>query len=157
MSEKKSVRSYWFFNTDESESEGEGAHQRMISQSCIAAWGRCVRHGGAKETLELPDHDDIVFLFRAGHGIVAMADVTAERPTPSTTIFPDGDGEYTRSVRNLRVLAEALSCATIRGATGYDLPCRHIVCRIRDDSAVRYILRHFADNRMQTPRRKRVT
>jgi hypothetical protein len=39
MAAKKTKTTYWFFNTDESESEGEGAHQRMIDESCIAAWG----------------------------------------------------------------------------------------------------------------------
>jgi hypothetical protein len=149
----KGRSTYWFFNTDESESEGEGAHQRMIDQSCIAAWGNCVRHGGAKETLEQPEYGDTVFLFRAGHGIVAVADVTDEPPTTSTTIFPDGDREFKRPVRNLRVAAEPLSCSAIREATGYDLPCRHIVCRVKNDSAVKYILRYFADAKKQVLRR----
>ena len=30
---------YWLFNTDETEVEGEGAHLEMIAQSRIAAWG----------------------------------------------------------------------------------------------------------------------
>lgn len=33
MAAKKTKTTYWFFNTDESESEGEGAHRRMIDQS----------------------------------------------------------------------------------------------------------------------------
>jgi hypothetical protein len=155
MAAKKPATTYWFFNTDESESEGEGAHQRMIDQSCIAAWGDCIRHGGAKETLEQPEDGDTVFLFRAGHGIVAIADVTDEPPTPSTIIFPDGDREFKRPVRNLRVAAEPLSCAAIRDETGYDLPCRHIVCRIRDYSAVKFILRYFADAKRHTLGRSR--
>lgn len=145
MIAKKVETMYWFFNTDESESVGKGAHQRMIEQSCIAAWGTCIRHGGAKETLEQLGCSDTVFLFRAKHGIVAIADVTDEAPTPSTTVFPDGEHEYKRPVQNLRVAAAALSCAAIRDATGYDLPCRHIVCRIRKDVAVKYILSYFAN------------
>jgi EVE domain len=155
MAAKKAQTTYWFFNTDETELVGEGAHQRMIDRSCIAAWGDCIRHGGAKETLEQPEYGDTVFLFRSGHGIVAIADVTDEPPTPSTTIFPDGDREFKRPVRNLRVAAKPLSFAAIRDATGYDLPCRHIVCRVRNDSAVKYILRYFADAKRRTLRRNR--
>jgi hypothetical protein len=153
MAAKKTKTTYWFFNTDESESEGEGAHQRMIDQSCIAAWGRCIRHGGAKETLEQPQFGDTVFLYRAGHGIVAIADVTDEPPTPSTTVFPDGDREFKRAVRNLRAAPQPLSYAVIRDATGYNLPCRHIVCGIHDDAAVKYILRYFANSKKQSVRR----
>ena len=152
MAQKSAEREYWFFNTDESELQGEGAHQRMIDQSCIAAWGRCIRHGGAKETLEQPRFGDTVFLYRAGHGIVAMADVTDDPATPSKTVFPDGPREYKRPVRNLRV-AEPLTYAAIRDATGYNLPCRHIVCAIHDSAAVKYILRHFAKAKKQALRR----
>ena len=35
----KTMSPCFFFNTDETESEGKGAHQRMIDESCIAAWG----------------------------------------------------------------------------------------------------------------------
>lgn len=154
MGASKTKSCYWFFNTDESESEGEGAHQRMIDESCIAAWGTCIRHGGAKETLEQPEYGDTVFLFRAGHGIVATAEVMDDPPIPSTTIFPDGDREFKRPVRNLRVAGEPLSCAAIRDATGYDLPCRHIVCRIRNDAAVKHILSYFANGKRKTVRRR---
>jgi hypothetical protein len=142
--EAQETKSYWFVNTDESETEGEGAHLRMIDECCIAAWGTCIRHGGAKETLEQPESGDTVFLYRCGYGIVAVADVTDESPTPSTTIFPGEDGEYKRPVRNLRVAKEPLSCTAIREATRHDLPYRHIVCRIHNDAVVKYILDYFA-------------
>lgn len=66
MPAKKTETAYWFFNTDETESEGEGAHQRMIDQSCIDAWGDCIRRGGAKESLEQPEDRDMVFSFVLG-------------------------------------------------------------------------------------------
>ncbi len=154
MAAKKSGRKYWFFNTDESESEGKGAHRRMIDQSCIAAWGKCVRHGGAKETLQQPQFGDTVFLYRARHGIVAMADVTDAPPTPSTTVFPDGNREFKRAVRNLCEPEIPLTYAAIRDATGYALPCRHIVCAIHDTSALKYILNYFANGKKQAVRRE---
>ena len=144
MARKKAKSTYWLFNTDETEPEGKGAHQRMIDQSCIAAWGDCIRRGGAKATLEQIEFGHTVFLFRAGHGIVAVADVLDGPPVPSRTIFPRGKGEFKRPIGNLRKDLPPLSCAMIRDATGYDLPGRHIVCRIHNSSAVKYILQYFS-------------
>ncbi|MFL5340898.1 MAG: EVE domain-containing protein [Gemmataceae bacterium] len=152
MTSRTAKKMYWYFNTDESESEGEGAHQRMIDQSCIAAWGRCIRHGGAKETLRQPQVGDTVFLYRAGYGIVAMADVADETPTRSETVFPDGNREYKRAVCKMLRAEPPLSYSEIRDATGYHLPCRHILCPIHDNSAVKYILTNFANTKKQKAR-----
>ncbi|MEZ6130356.1 MAG: hypothetical protein R3C59_16860 [Planctomycetaceae bacterium] len=153
MAGKKAKSTYWLFNTDETEPEGKGAHQRMIDQSCIAAWGDCIRHGGAKRTLEQIEFGNTVFLFRAGHGIVAVADVLDGPPIPSKTIFPGGDREFKRPICNLRKSSKPLSCAAIRDATGYDLPGRHIVCRIHNVSAVKHILQYF--NAAKQPSRRK--
>ena len=152
MAGKKAKSTYWLFNTDETEPEGKGAHQRMIDQSCIAAWGDCIRHGGAKSTLEQIEFGNTVFLFRAGHGIVAIADVLEGPPVPSRTIFPSGKREFQRPIGSLRVASKPLSCTAIRDATGYDLPGRHIVCRIHNASAVKHVLQYFSPKR-QTLRR----
>ena len=66
---------YWLFNIDETEAEGEGAHLEMIAQSRIAAWGYC-RGTGARATLNWPGEGETVFFFRAGEGIIASGRVT---------------------------------------------------------------------------------
>ena len=80
------ARIAWFFNTDESEKEGKGAYQKMIDQSCIAAWGEC-RGNGAEATLNKPGDGDIVFLYRAGFGVVASATCTGESSFKGKSIF----------------------------------------------------------------------
>lgn len=132
--------SYWLFNTDETEPEGEGAYLEMIERSVIAAWGHC-RGTGASGTLNKPDEGETVFFFRAGHGIIASGQVTV-RAFRAETVFGQPD-EYHRTITCLRVLPSPLTVAEIRENTGYDLPCRHIVCRLNDDDGVRFIVEHF--------------
>ena len=131
--------SYWLFNTDETEAEGEGAHLEMIAQSRIAAWGHC-RGTGACGTLNKPVEGETVF-FRARQGIIASGQVTGQAFS-GDTVFGQ-EGEYHRTVSNLRVLPCPLTVAEIRENTGYDLPCRHIVCRLNDEDGVRFIREHF--------------
>ncbi len=135
---------FWLFNTDETEKEGEGAYQKMIDQSCIAAWGSC-KNQGAKKTLAKPQPGETVFLFCAGRGIIASGQATEEPPFVSKSIFGAGnaEGEYHRVVDNLRVLETPLTVAEVMKATGYQLPYRHIVCRLNDPAAVQYIIRHI--------------
>ena len=46
---------YWFFNTDESEIEGEGAYMEMLNRSVIAAWGDCNGNGAEKKIPKQPE------------------------------------------------------------------------------------------------------
>src|SRR5579872_4352140 len=117
---------YWLFNTDETEEVGEGAYEKMIYRSCIAAWGNC--HGqGAEKTLQKPENDDTVFLYCARQGIVASGQVKAQQPLPSNSIFgDDAHDEYQRPLYNLKRLETPLSVADIESKTGYRLPYRHI-------------------------------
>src|SRR6266699_2309949 len=80
------TQTYWLFNTDETEAEGEGAYQKMIDQACIAAWGSC-RNQGAKRTLEKPRPGETVFLFCARRGIIASGQVTDEQPVARNSVF----------------------------------------------------------------------
>jgi hypothetical protein len=130
----------WLFNTDETEQEGKGAYRDMLDQSVIAAWGDC-RGTGAEKTLDKPAEGETVFFFRAGHGIIASGQV-AGQSFKATTVF-NQQGEYHRTVNNLRVLPCPLTAAEIRENSGYDLPCRHIVCQLNDEEGVRFIQEHF--------------
>jgi hypothetical protein len=130
----------WLFYTDETEQEGEGAYRDMLDLSVIAAWGHC--HGtGARRTMDKPAEGEMVYFFRAGHGIIASGEV-AGRSFKATRIFNQSD-EFHRTVNNLRVLPVPLTVAEIRENTGYNLPCSHIVCQLNDEEGVRFIQRHF--------------
>jgi hypothetical protein len=131
---------YWLFNTDETEEEGEGAYQEMLAQRRIAAWGNC-RGVGACRTLDKPQDGETVFFFRAGHGIIAKGEVKGAA-FQGDSVFNEW-GEFHRRVRNLRVLPSPLTVAEIREETGYELPYRHIVCRMKDEDGVRFIDGHF--------------
>lgn len=130
----------WLFNTDETEAEGEGAHRHMLDLSVIAAWGHC-RGSGAEVTLNRPAEGDTVFFFLAGQGIIASGQVGGPS-FRANTIFDQGD-EFHRTVNNLRVLPGPLTVAEIREGSAYDLPCRHIVCRLNDEAGVRFLREHF--------------
>src|SRR5690606_20700022 len=134
----------WLFNTDETERAGEGAFREMIAQNVIAAWGRC-RGTGAHRTLEKPNEGETVFYFLAGQGIIASGQVTGPA-YKAKSVFGQKD-EYHRAIDNLRELPEPLTVAEIRERTGYNLPCRHIVCRLNDKAGVRFILKHFKNFR----------
>ena len=105
-----------------------------------AAWGYC-RGTGACATLDKPEAGETVFFFRAGQGIIASGQVTG-RAFSADTVFGQ-EGEFHRTINNLRVLPCPLTVAEIRENTGYDLPCRHIVCRLNDEDGVRFIREHF--------------
>lgn len=130
----------WLFNTDETETEGEGASRHMLDMSVIAAWGYC-RGTGAQRTLDKPAEGETVFFFLAGEGIIASGQVTGSA-YPATSIFGQPD-EYHRDVTNLRVLPCPLTVADIREGSGYDLPCRHIVCQLNDEDGVQFLRDHF--------------
>jgi hypothetical protein len=131
--------SYWFFNSDESEKPGKSAHNRMISASSVAAWGDC-RGKGAEELLKLPAAGEMVFLYRVGFGVVAIATFDNQEPFPSNSVFNE-QGEYHRKVGNLLVLPESnvLSSLHILQKTGYHVPARKILCRIHDIGAAMFI------------------
>ena len=103
--------SYWLFNTDETEQEGEGAWREMIDQSVIAAWGHC-RGTGARGTLDKPEEGETVLFFRAGQGIIASGKV-AGRAFKADTVF-GAPKEYHRTISKLRVLPAPLTVAEIR-------------------------------------------
>lgn len=132
--------SYWFFNTDETEEVGKGAYKKMIAQRRIAAWGDC-RNKGACETLNEPEVGETVFFFVAGQGIIASGQVKG-KAFREDTVF-GAKGEFHRTISNLRKLPVPLTVAEIRENTGYDLPCRHIVCRLLDEDGLRFIREHF--------------
>ncbi len=130
----------WLFNTDETEAEGAGAHRHMLDLSVIAAWGHS-RGTRARRTLDRPAEGDTVYFFLAGRGIIASGQV-AGQSFRANTIFDQSD-EFHRTVNNLRVLPCPLTVAEIREGSGYDLPCRHIVCRLNDENGVRFIQDQF--------------
>jgi hypothetical protein len=133
---------YWLFNTDETESEGEGAFRDMLDQSVIAAWGHC-KGVGAERTLNRPADGETVFFFLAGTGIIASGQVEGSAFS-ADTIF-DQVGEYHRRVKKLlRKLRYPLTVADIRENAGYNLPARGcIVCQLHNQAGARYILRYF--------------
>jgi hypothetical protein len=82
-----------------------------------------------------PKKTDVVFLYCAGRGIVASGEFTEERPFAADTVFT-GDREYHRKIAELRVLRNPLTFADVFKGTGYQLPVRHILCKIRNASAL---------------------
>lgn len=136
------TRTYWLFNTDETEEEGEGAYRRMIRHSCIAAWGNC-KGQGAEKTLMKPQSGDVVFLFCARQGIIAKGMMNDEQPFASRNIFPSGHDEYQRVVEDLEVLEHPLPVADVLKETEYALPFRHIICKLKNRAAITFLLKHF--------------
>jgi hypothetical protein len=138
-----SHKNYWYFNTDETEDEGKNAYEEMINQQCVAAWGYC-RGKGAEKLLQRPRTNDVVFLYRAGFGMVACGTFTEKAPVESQTVFAQ-EGEYHRQLDNLRILSQTklLSAHDIREATGYELPARHILCKIHNASANTFLTDYF--------------
>jgi hypothetical protein len=136
-------RNHWFFNTDESEDEGKGAHERMIKRSCIAAWGDC-RGKGADTLLQVPRAGDLVFLYRVGYGMVACGTFTDERPFENNEIFAQW-GEYHRRLVNFKALppTKVLSPRTILERTGYYVPARQILCKIHHATGADFIENYF--------------
>ena len=41
------------------------------------------------------------------------------------------------------MLPDPLTVAKIREGSAYDLPCRHIICRLNDEAGVRFLREHF--------------
>lgn len=137
--------SYWLCNTDETEQQGKGAYQKMLDQSCIAAWGSC-REQGAEKTLNKPHAGDTVFLFCAGRGIIAKGNVTKELAAKSKSVFPaHAKKEFKRPIGNLQKLEHSLSVTEIRSETGYELPYKHTVCEIHNLDAIQFILDRFSN------------
>jgi hypothetical protein len=136
-------KTYWLFNTDETEDEGEGAYRKMIAQSCIAAWGSC-RNQGAKKTLERPQSGETVFLFCAGRGIIASGQVTEKQPIVGNSVFGgEADGEFHRHIENVKELGQPLTVSEIFNKTKYHLPYRHILCELKSPLAVQFIVNHI--------------
>lgn len=88
-----------------------------------------------------------MFFFRAGHGIIASGEV-AGRAFSADTVFRQ-EGEFHRTISNLRVLSCPLTVAEIRENTGYKLPCRHIMCTLNDLDGIRFIREHFENIAIQ--------
>lgn len=133
---------YWLFNTDETEPEGKGAYADMLRQNVIAAWGYC-KGVGARATLDRPQEGEMVFFYLSGVGIIASGRVTGSS-FEATAVFGQR-GEFHRKVRGIkRKLAQPLTFAKIREATGYHLPARGcIVCQMHDADGAQYIARYF--------------
>lgn len=134
---------YWLFNTDETEPEGEGKHEAMLKQHVVAAWGYC-KGFGAEVTLNHPKPGDVIYFFRAGHGIIARATATDEFSSPSSSVF-NAAGEYCRPVDELQIAPESnpVTVAEIKSASGYQVPFRQIMGRIFDPAAQSYLNRRF--------------
>lgn len=148
---------YWLFNTDETEREGFGKYKAMFKHQVVSAWGYC-KGLGAEVTMNRPDAGDAIFYFRAGYGIVACAIATDELSFPSSKIF-SADGEYSRVIESLQVLPEDgyLTVAEIKDATGYQIPYRQIMGRIKDERAIKYLLSCFSRIKKSQPPRKSKT
>jgi hypothetical protein len=84
---------------------------------------------------------ETAFYFRAGTGIIAAGQVVGQA-FRANSIFGQAD-EYHRTVNNLLRLRYPVTVAEIRENTGYNLPCRCIVCRLNHQAGVRYILDRF--------------
>ncbi len=136
-------REFWLFNTDETELAGKGKHSRMLKQKIIAAWGYC-RGLGAEATLNRPKPGDVIFYFRAGHGIIARAFGNDVFSAPSKSVFREV-GEYSRPVSKLQILPESapVTVAEIKFRSGYQIPYRQIMARILDSKAVTYLNGRF--------------
>ena len=76
--------------------------------------------------------------------MVACGTFTDEDPVETQLVFAQ-DGEFLRPLNELRVLPQTklLSAYEIREATGYDLPARHILCRIHNAAAQSFIAEYF--------------
>ena len=130
---------YWLCNTDETEVEGKDAYEKMIQQSCIAAWGNC-NGQGAEKTLNKPNDGDTVFLYCACQGIVASGQATEEPAFKSHSIFgKDTPRAFKRPIANMKRLTPSLSVSEIEEKTGYTLPYRHTVCRLFNPKAIKFI------------------
>lgn len=138
---------YWLFNTDETEPEGKGKHAVMMRRKVVAAWGHC-KGIGAEATMNRPDDGDIVFYFRAGFGFVGCARVTEQLSFATSNIF-ESVGEYSRPVVDVQTLSggRVVTVAEIKTETGYQVPYRQIMGRIKDDDAVDYLIRRFKPSR----------
>jgi len=134
---------YWLFNTDETEAAGKGKHAVMLRRGVVAAWGHC-KGVGAEVTMNRAAPDDVIFYFRAGHGIIARAVADEFYSEPTNTIFGE-DGEYSRAVKEIKVLpdTEPVRVADIKSKTGYQIPYRQIMARILDSSAVKLLDQRF--------------
>lgn len=133
----------WLFNTDETESAGKGKHEVMLRKQIVAAWGSC-RGLGAEATLNRPKPGDVIFYFRAGHGVIARAIANESFSVPEKSVFREA-GEYSRAISQLQILPDAapLTVAEIKSHSGYQIPYRQIMARILDAKAAAYMDRRF--------------
>ena len=133
---------YWLFNTDETETVGEGAYTEMLNRKVIAAWGDC-KGSGAERTLNKPAEGDTVFYFLAGTGVIACGRVCG-LAFLANSIFKQSD-EFHRNVSELvNRLHDPVTVREIRENTGYHLPARGcIVCQLHDRDGAEYIASCF--------------
>lgn len=128
-------QNYWLFNTDETEREAEGAYREMIDQNVIAAWGYS-RGTGHREPLINPKKARPFLLPGQERPYCERA---SDGPRVQGEDGFRSKSEYHRAVNNLQLLPAPLTVAEIRERSGYNLPCRHIVCRLNDKAGVRFI------------------
>ena len=143
---------YWLFNTDETESAGKGKHEVMLRKQIVAAWGSC-RGLGAEATLNRPKPGDVIFYFRAGHGVIARAVANESFSAPEKSVFREA-GEYSRPISQLQILPDAapLTVSEIKSHSGYQIPYRQIMARILDAKATAYMDRRFRGVPIEPPK-----
>jgi len=135
---------YWFFNTDESEIEGEGAYIEMLNRSVIAAWGDC-NGNGAERTLNKPKDGDQIFYFLAGTGIIASGKVSG-LAFQANTIFRQASEFHRTVVELIDRRRNPLTTKEVREVTGYHLPAKKIVCQMWHKGGVEHIARCFGND-----------
>ena len=133
---------FWVVNTDEAEQEGVGADRKMLSGSCVAAWGE---RFGAEGKLSRPEAGDRVFLYKKGVGIIAMGSFDHSDPYPSNDIFGmQHKGEFSRKITDLRTSPRRpLSCASIEFGTGKSFRPLQTVFRIKTPEVAQYLIDSF--------------
>jgi hypothetical protein len=129
---------YWVLNTDEAELEGQGADRKMISRSCVAAWGE---RFGAEAKLSRPEEGDKVFLYKKGVGIIAKATFDHSGPYPSNDIFGmQHKGEFSRKITDLKTSpVRPLSCAAIESETGSSFRPLQTIFRIKNPVIAQFL------------------
>lgn len=134
---------FWLFNTDESEPQGRGKYADMLRKQVVAAWGSC-KELGAEVTLNRANPGDVIFYYRAGHGIIARAVATDDFSYASQMIFGE-TGEYIRHVIDVQALPTntPITVAEIKAKADYQIPFRQIMGRIRSPAATSYVEERF--------------
>jgi hypothetical protein len=107
----------WVMIADDGAEGGHAAAERMLLNSCVAAWGDLF---GAETTLNMPEPCDHVFFFMKGIGVLAKATFDASWAFPSNQIFGQKhQGEFCRRITDLHVrLDKPVTCEEIEAEAG---------------------------------------